>query len=497
MLKSFSESKNFSVVLNCHTYTNLLLYPFGYAPATLTNDSLTFKAFAEHLTSENRFSFGTAPEVLGYMGNGDANDWMYGEQLTKDKIISFTPEIGAPAYGFWPPATEIEDICKSMLKLNIKAAYLAGKYAEITDRTDMFVSTIYDYFTFDIQNLGLDSQAVFTVSFMPFSPNVLYTGSPKVYNNLAHLESRYDSIGFELFAGVTPGEDLVFLLTIDNGQYLITDTIYKKSGHANVVVYEDGSTLSSWQPGGWGLSTTTFYSPPSSITDSPSGNYAQNTTKEILLDDPIDLTGTTFAVLRFMAKWDMAYQIWGSYYDYVQALISTDNGTTWTPLCGKYTTPSNNSAIVGQPAYEMLQEEWVQEEITLDNFTGNHVRFKFKFRSDMLPWAKTDGFYFDDFTVMTADSMVLTGMLTHAISAPNLFIYPNPVQSEVNILTSGLQSPLCIKLYNTTGGLVHELVYDGTGTYKLNTEFLPEGLYVVIVTDNLFEYKTGKFMKIN
>ena len=69
-------------------------------------------------------------------------------------------------------------------------------------------------------------------------------------------------------------------------------------------------------------------------------------------------------MVRFYAKWNIEAD-----YDYVQFLVSTDNGTTWIPQCGNYTvtgTNANGSAQPNnQPVYEGVQSTWVLEEINL------------------------------------------------------------------------------------------------------------------------------------
>ena len=45
------------------------------------------------------FESGTFNRTLGYTANGTSDDWLYGEQVEKNKIFAFTIEVGK---SFWP-----------------------------------------------------------------------------------------------------------------------------------------------------------------------------------------------------------------------------------------------------------------------------------------------------------------------------------------------------------------------------------------------------------
>ncbi|NIV14192.1 MAG: peptidase M14, partial [Aliifodinibius sp.] len=96
VIRDFCLNHDFELTLNYHTYGDLLIYPWGYINA-LTPDAPIFTALAVDMTQYNNYSHGNASQLL-YPVNGEANDWMYGEQTAKDKIFAMTPEVG-PA--FW------------------------------------------------------------------------------------------------------------------------------------------------------------------------------------------------------------------------------------------------------------------------------------------------------------------------------------------------------------------------------------------------------------
>ncbi len=46
------------------------------------------------MTAQNNYVYETGYETVNYAANGVSDDWMYGEENTKNKIFSMTPEVG-------------------------------------------------------------------------------------------------------------------------------------------------------------------------------------------------------------------------------------------------------------------------------------------------------------------------------------------------------------------------------------------------------------------
>jgi len=104
-LRQFIISREFSVILNLHSYGNVFLYSWGY-DNFYTPDNALLAAIGDSATAVNNYEYGTAWEVL-YLVNGDANDWQYGDQNEKPKILGFVAEIGTWQDGFWPDPNRI------------------------------------------------------------------------------------------------------------------------------------------------------------------------------------------------------------------------------------------------------------------------------------------------------------------------------------------------------------------------------------------------------
>ncbi|UCC78828.1 MAG: immune inhibitor A [Candidatus Zixiibacteriota bacterium] len=112
-LRQFIISREFSIILNLHAYGNLLLYSWGY-DNFYTPDNSLFSALGDSATAVNGYEYGTAWEVL-YRVNGDANDWQYGDQIEKPKILGFVAEIGTWGDGFWPDPNRIPVLWSEIL----------------------------------------------------------------------------------------------------------------------------------------------------------------------------------------------------------------------------------------------------------------------------------------------------------------------------------------------------------------------------------------------
>ncbi len=95
-MMAFCIGREFTCVQNYHSYGNLLLYPWGYADI-FTPDNQHFMRLAGRATAGIGYQTGTGWQVL-YNTNGDANDWLYGEQVAKPKMFGLTAEVGE---SFW------------------------------------------------------------------------------------------------------------------------------------------------------------------------------------------------------------------------------------------------------------------------------------------------------------------------------------------------------------------------------------------------------------
>jgi hypothetical protein len=122
MVRDFCVAHHFFFSINHHTYANALIYPYAYKSNKLTPDSLLFLKYAQRLSKCNGFATGTVHQTLGYVANGDSDDWMYGDQQTKSKIFALTAETGSSFDGFWPRKSRIIPLAEANVQMNLTAA---------------------------------------------------------------------------------------------------------------------------------------------------------------------------------------------------------------------------------------------------------------------------------------------------------------------------------------------------------------------------------------
>ena len=405
-MRDFSLAHDFVVNFNYHSYGNLLVYPWAYSGLE-SADSAYYRLIAPMLTRFNNFSSGTGAETVGYSSNGEADDWQYGEQFLKNKTFSLTPEVGDAAFGFWPPSTNIEGICKSTLWQNLSQSYLLLNFGLAKDISSPLLNQTANQIAFEISKFGFQNGSL-TVSLEPLSSNIASVGNDKSFT-LTQLQSQRDSILLTLNSGLQNGDVVSFVIHVDNTTGLIvSDTISKIYGAYNPVFTDNGNSLANWVNLGttsnWQTTTASFYSAPSSITDSDGTDYPQNAVSDIILINRIDLRAVTDAILNFWAKWDIEND-----YDYVQFSAANASGN-FIPLCGIYTNTGSNFQATGEPLFDAQQSVWVQESMSLNDFLGDSaVVIKISLRSDQ--WVEGDGFYFDDMTVsFLTDSPVGSGI---------------------------------------------------------------------------------------
>jgi hypothetical protein len=122
VLRDFIISREFAIALNYHAYSNLYLWPWGYSTIPCPDDHI-FGAMGQVAAMYNGYA--PIPGWQFYSTNGGANDWYYGEQTLKNKIYSYTVEVGYYSDGFWPAAYRIPELISENLLPNIYFAQVA------------------------------------------------------------------------------------------------------------------------------------------------------------------------------------------------------------------------------------------------------------------------------------------------------------------------------------------------------------------------------------
>ena len=189
-IRDFCEDTAIDVCISYHSYGNQILYPWGYI-ADVTPDEDIFNALGDSMSSFNTYVFGPAATTI-YITNGDSDDWMYGEQTTKDKIFSYTFEVGP---SFQPPTSSILPLCQQ----NLQPALLIAEYADEVSRILPPATPILD-------PLPEDGDGIAAVSWAsnsdPRNPSAAYalierTGKSRITDN-AENDLRFARDNFSL-----------------------------------------------------------------------------------------------------------------------------------------------------------------------------------------------------------------------------------------------------------------------------------------------------------
>ena len=435
-VRDFANQHQFQIALNYHTFGNLLIHPWGFSDSA-TEEDATFKALGNIMIEENNFTLGTGTETVGYVVNGDSDDWMYGDA----GIYAMTPEVGPQNFGFWPPANAIDQLNKSSLLMNLRTAHLVHSYAQIVDDSPTIISQESGIIPLTLINYGLASGDV-TVTVDEGDNNIEVAFTEQIYT-LDHLGAAEVIIDYQVLAAESA--DLSFLVTISNGDYTYTEVINKRyiKGDFQTWYSNYADDISQWTLDGvWSITDSDFVSAPACITDTPNGDYDGNSDFTIQLNETIDLTASEDAILRFNAKWNIE-EGW----DYVEFLVGIE-GEDLVPQCGNFTVIGNTNQDEGQPLYSGVQDDWVGEEISLNDYVGHKINIAFRLVSDS--YVEEDGFYFDDIEILTVGDPLST---EDDLLTSNMSIHPNPTLDNIylSFVLADDHKDNQVRIYNSLG----------------------------------------------
>jgi len=407
-LRDFLATRYFKNALNYHTYSNLLIYPYG-ALEMETPDSATFREFARDMTAYNGHEYGTDQQTVGYSTRGNSDDYFYDGDtvLNHGKIFAMTPEVGST--GFWPSQSEIFPLAIENLMPNIYYAYVAGdfvlpvnphfsqQYFNPGDNVSLIIPKL--------RNKGLSNASNITLSLSSDNPLItINTNTINVGNVPARTTvNNSQNFSFSIDETIAADVQVKMMLTISSsGTVMFVDTLSFITG-VPILAFADSTndplilwdvTSSPASSPKWEATTLSYHSAPTSFTDSKNGNYTNNATVTMTLKNAIDLSSNNYPKLSFWTRFDME-----SGWDYGQVKVSTNNGSTFTPLSGNYTKPGSGSfQPSGQPVYSGSQSTWVNEIMDLSNYNTSQVKLRFELKSDVS--VTRDGWYVDDIGVI-------------------------------------------------------------------------------------------------
>ncbi len=501
-IRDFCENRHFKLALNYHTYSNLLIVPWGYIGDFKTPDSLTYDTYGADMTQYNHYTYGTGNQTVGYLVNGDSDDWMYGEQTTKNKIFAFTPEVGTDADGFWPPQNRIIPLAEENVYPNTYVARVAGGYAKYSAYTVQDKGNGNGYVDageeadlfFTIRNIGQGTSKNVSLTLSSSDPNInVLTTQATTPQDLASGAEFLSSAFTIRVDGSTPaGYEPELTLTVsDDGlttDYIIDDLVI---GTPEIVFADSAEHgTGNWDTGiRWNVTTSAKTSGQYAFTDSPVGNYHDEETNALTLKNALSLPAANSIYLRFATKWDIEAE-----WDFAKVRVST-NGTTWTTLQGKYTEAGSGKGeqSSSEYGYDGRQAGWVDEQFDLTSYAEHDIFLRFELNSDQN--TNGDGWYLDEIRIEAySDAPSALGSKNGQLPRTTALEqnYPNPFNPTTEIhYTIGsngtglngfaARQHVELAVYNMLGQKVAELVNSeqAPGTYSVifNGTVLPSGIY--------------------
>ena len=486
-VRDFVTARGITTANNYHTYAEICIHPWGYiVPAC--PDSTFLTRMAEEMQASAGYAYGTPGDIL-YTVNGDANDWMYGEQVTKPKVLPVTIEAGDDNDGFWPPASRIVPLAREQHRANVVLALSAGAWvhgdtAQIVTDDGYWHPGNWADIRVRLRNDGVLSSsgtvsATASTSVAGITVLDAACGWPVIPPG-GVMDPADPGDGFRLLASpsILPGTRVPIVLDIvDQGAYGHRDTIEVTIGTPLVVMSSDGASMTGWTPTGtWGIQTIAGNAV---LSDSPSGKYANSASTTLTRTGDLDLSGGTNPVLTFRTRYDFERG-----YDAGRVEVSTNGGSSWTIVGGRLGRPGKGSGgsygggtqELGKIIYDGTQRIWGEELIDLSAYQGlTNLRLRFRLTSD--PGLNRDGWMIDDVAVRIYPvdvSGVADGALAGqpgagspsidgASGRPHLAaIHPNPVGRSGARITAVFPVSTAYRLavYDIQGRLV-EIVSEG------------------------------------
>ncbi len=548
--KSWCFGQNFVIAQDGHSGALVVNYPWDYT-YDLTPDDAAFILHSEEYSWYNQpmwngsFYHGITRGAEWYVTEGSIQDWAYHETGSMHVIVEFSDSYAPPASqldAYWDDNRESFMHWIKAARYGVNGVVTASDTGNPLNATvtvignDKVVYTdpvIGDYYkllpdgSFDISfsAAGYITHTEYGVSTSWGTPTVLDIQlDPEAHGNVmghvrevggeipldATLEIRsypadvyvttvYSDSGAEGFYEVdlvygdytfyvsapdhlpverqitvdTPGQNQEFLLPFSETLALFEDDFESGDGQ--------------WT-GEWALTTSLYHSANHSMTDSPGGDSGHNQNKECRMASSVNLAEVIDPVLTFWARWDIEED-----WDCTQLQLSSDGGSSWTPLTTAHTVSGSGQGAQpdGEPVYHGQQNSWVLETVDLSEWADEtNVVLRLVYLSDGS--IDEDGYYFDDFKiegqVVATSAPEESPMVTRLDGA-----WPNPFNPSTKIrFTTSSTGAVRLDIFDIQGRRVarladevmsageHERVWDGrnsrgrelaSGVYLAQLEF--------------------------
>lgn len=377
--ESLGVANNFVHYLNIHSYSNLIIVPWGYVnewPAGY--DSVIYEQMSIRMRRTNGYTYGTSQQTVSYPVNGPATDWYWGDR----GAYAFVIEVGEDFWQEEQIPAQLDEAMPILYYLTQAAGPLlsvsSNTMDEISGDGDPYVDPGEEW------KIHLFMENIGSVDTLTSGQVVLTTDDPwitigePIHNvpNLAPFTQHEDSFSISVMNGAPAGHIvLIYAKCYTEGDDSGIDTISFAIGNPPVDTiffddFESGTGKWVWE-GTWDLTTSSYHSPTNSATDSPGGNYNNNTSYGIETNVRIDLTNASNPKLIFYHKYEIEED-----YDYGRVIIK--HGTE-TDVLQSYTGDNTT---------------WTSDTFDLSSYIGDTITVRFQLDTDV--YVTYDGWYIDD-----------------------------------------------------------------------------------------------------
>ncbi len=402
----------FVTSMSFHSYSGMTLYPWGYTTDP-TPDDAVFQQMASIMTSGNGYAAGQPGDLL-YTVNGGSFDWVYGAWTEHPRCFAFTNEIGWTSDGFWPAQDRREPLFQDNLWPTLYLVMAADAFVRPADLAvtggdgDAYLEAGETAgLALTLENLGVtaDSGPV-TVTLHTDDPYLQLHEAIRTVGPVGAM-GTLDLSGAPFAVSVSPDcpadRALTVTVTADDGSGPIPRTFTFFAGPPVLVFSDDleGGTDGWILTGSWATTTSSSHSATHSLTDSPAGEYLDQTSTSTTLASPVVLsTGST---LSFWHRYDIE-----DGWDYGRVQISADGGP-WVTLT----------------SFTGTQSSWTQETVDLSAYAGSSAQVRFLLETDYS--VTRDGWYIDDIEITGGGSGNVPPPAPALVSpAPDATVGPTP-----------------------------------------------------------------------
>ncbi|MBN2884270.1 MAG: T9SS type A sorting domain-containing protein [Clostridia bacterium] len=223
-----------------------------------------------------------------------------------------------------------------------------------------------------------------------------------------------------------------FIITDTSGNTLNSEEYEVKWLEGSIIYFDDfddNHIFADWNyiGGNWGYNTSSYYSPVKSISDSPSGNYYNNTTN-YMQSKEFDLSSLMGGKIYFWASIDLEDS-----FDHFYIEATIDSGATWTKLA----------------SFTGYHPEWQYYSVDIGSVVANPgVKFKFTVKAD--EYVNGNGVSLDDFMIAGYSKDYSAPLITYT-GPEELVIGLTDYNFEVGVLDISNLSELKV-VYKVDGG---------------------------------------------